>query len=251
MALDPDRRAAFVAALDETAGEVDLVRAALLIAAQGRGVDVAGAEARVQTLIAQADATGCDSLPALAAFLRDQAGFSGNAENYYDADNSYLDLVLERRVGIPITLAVLHIAVGEGLGLDVRGIGFPGHFLVAEYGGRDSGDEIALVDPFAGRAMSRDDARALLVTLYGDERAAEVGRDPALFAPCTSRDILLRMLENLKQLRARDGDLGGTLALLELQLVVRPEQFELRAQHESLLKRAFGGLGDGDAPAVH
>jgi regulator of sirC expression with transglutaminase-like and TPR domain len=139
-----------------------------------------------------ADGPDSESLvAALNTALFVEAGFTGNASAYYDPKNSFLNDVLERRTGIPITLSVVYLEVGWRIGLALRGIGFPGHFLV----GHDSAGELSLLDPFnGGAAMSRDECAALVpATDDGDARL-----DDMFFKPVSNRQILLRMLTNLK-----------------------------------------------------
>jgi regulator of sirC expression with transglutaminase-like and TPR domain len=136
-----------------------------------------------------------------------ELGFRGNVEDYYDARNSLLPDVLDRRIGIPITLTVVWCAIAHRAGVLARGVGFPGHFLarvdaLTALGGR-SEEEPVIVDPFSGgRLVSDDDARALL------ERSLGKGTElhPTLFEPATSRATLVRMLTNLKTVWARKGE---------------------------------------------
>ena len=123
----------------------------------------------------------------LRRFLFEEEGFAGNAEDYYDPRNSCLNDVMARRVGIPITLSVLAIEVGRRMGVDVHGIGLPGHFMAAAGG--------VLFDPFNGGAVvSREDAAAVVARVLG--RAVQL--EDAHFAPVGKRQILLRMLANLR-----------------------------------------------------
>ncbi|HVH41118.1 MAG TPA: transglutaminase-like domain-containing protein [Labilithrix sp.] len=146
-------------------------------------------------------------------------GFRGNVENYYDARNSLLPDVLERRTGIPITLTLVWCEIARRAGVLARGIGFPGHFLarvdeVPALSGRIAGAPV-IVDPFAGgRIVTDDDARALLRRTLGQD--AEL--HPALFAPATSRATLVRMLTNLKAVWAGRGD--HTKAFVALDRIV-------------------------------
>lgn len=130
-------------------------------------------------------------------FFHRTHGFAGNVAAYYDPDNSYLHRVLETRRGIPITLAVLFVEFARGVGLDASGIGFPGHFLVRV----NLRDGVAIIDPFTGSRLD-DEMLARLAAPHG--LAAE-----RLLAPATPRQILARMLGNLRAIHARSGD--GTL----------------------------------------
>jgi regulator of sirC expression with transglutaminase-like and TPR domain len=152
---------------------------------------------------------------ALAAMLFKELGFRGNTEAYYDPRNSFLADVLERHVGIPISLSVLYMEVGRRLGLSVGGVGFPGHFLVRV----DGGAAPLILDPFGGGvALSRADLEALLVRSSGpDARMAEVS-----LSASSKRAILVRMLNNLAGIYGRDGDTDRSLEVLERVAALDP-----------------------------
>ena len=146
--------------------------------------------------------TGGDSVRAFNEYLYDEQGFAGNRERYDDPRNSFINEVLDRRTGIPISLAVVYLEVARRAGLHVDGVNFPGHFLLRA---RDamSGDrraEVLIIDPFHGGArLSEYDCRQLLRQHVGDEAAF----DTTLLAPATRHDIVVRMLVNLKRLYVR------------------------------------------------
>jgi regulator of sirC expression with transglutaminase-like and TPR domain len=134
---------------------------------------------------------------ALNAYLFQDLGFVGNRERYEDPRNSCLNEVLDRRTGIPITLSVVYMEVAWRAGLHVNGINFPGHFLVRcpDVGARASGGLI--IDPFHGGALlSERDCRVLLQRHVG----SEVAFSKSLLAPTTRKEIIVRMLLNLKRL---------------------------------------------------
>jgi regulator of sirC expression with transglutaminase-like and TPR domain len=145
---------------------------------------------------------GGDSVRAFNEYLYDEQGFAGNRERYDDPRNSFINEVLDRRTGIPISLAVVYLEVARRAGLQVDGVNFPGHFLLRA---RDavSGDarrEVVIIDPFHGGArLSEYDCRQLLRQHVGDEAAF----DNTLLAPATRHDIVVRMLVNLKRLYVR------------------------------------------------
>lgn len=126
-----------------------------------------------------------------------RAGFSGDESDYYDPRNSYLDEVLRRRRGIPITLSVVAMALGRRLGWQVEGIGFPGHFLA-----RVGGPGGVLIDPFHQRVLDQDALAALATQVLGDERRLR----PELLTPVDVRAIAIRMLHNLHSAHHRRGD---------------------------------------------
>ena len=130
----PDRFAELMARGED---EIDLARACLLIAQDAYpGLDVEGYLGEIERLAARlrgrlAPEGGAEErVAALNRFLFDELGYSGNADNYYDPRNSYLNEVLDRRTGIPLTLSVLYLEIGRRVGLALQGVSFPGHFLV-------------------------------------------------------------------------------------------------------------------------
>lgn len=205
-------------------GRIELVRAvleetvspeaaALLIARDAKpGLDV---EAWLQAIDALAAPLGdlgargaaADHAAALAAHLHEAHGFVGNEAEYFDARNSYLDEVLARRTGIPITLSVVWAAVGRRAGVRVDGVGFPGHFLA-----RVGGPEGALVDPFhGGRVVSpRALERLAERTLGGADRLR-----PEHLAPVGLRPLVVRMLLNLKHVHEGQADHARALVVTD------------------------------------
>jgi regulator of sirC expression with transglutaminase-like and TPR domain len=185
--MDPRER--FVAAVNLPAAEVPLDVAALCIAAHARpGLDVDAWCARLDELAARCPAPDFDSLR---VHLFDREGFAGNLDHYEDPENSFLDSVIERRLGIPITLSVLMIAVGCRLGVDVQGVGMPGHFLVLD-GLR--GD--VWCDPFhRGALLDPAGCRRRFDLVYGGAMSFQ----PGFLAPTPPQSIVARMLANLER----------------------------------------------------
>ena len=139
-----------------------------------------------------------ETINALNEYLFEEEGFTGNRQQYDDPRNSFLNEVLDRRTGIPISLSVVYLEVGRRAGLDITGINFPGHFLLRA-NGPVAGDEM-IIDPFHGGALlSEFDCRQLLSHHIGDDAAF----DRSLMAPATRTDIVVRMLVNLKRLYVR------------------------------------------------
>ena len=149
------------------------------------------------------------------AYFFDKLGFHGNAENYYDPRNSYLNDVIERRTGIPITLAALYCEVARRAGLDAHGVGFPGHFLAKCV--VPDGD--ILVDCFNARTVSRADCQALLDSF--SPGGGPVSDEMLAVAP--ARDILCRMLNNLRRIHAGQGDFARALRWIDMDLELRPD----------------------------
>lgn len=162
----------------------------------------------------------------LNAYLYEELGFSGNREHYDDPRNSFLNEVFDRRVGIPISLAIVYLEIGRRAGMKLEGVNFPGHFLVrapAEPGGAE--DDL-IIDPFhSGALLSEVDCRQLLRQHVGDEAAY----DRRLLATATRQQIVVRVLVNLKRLYVRMRSFPQARAIADLLLAVDPSALaELR-----------------------
>src|SRR6185312_10212009 len=163
----------------------------------------------------------------LNAYLYEELGFSGNREHYDDPRNSFLNEVLDRRLGIPISLAAVYLEIGRRAGLRLEGVNFPGHFLVrADADGVIGEPDQVIIDPFhAGALLSEVDCRHLLRQHLGDEAAF----DRALLATATRQHIVVRMLVNLKRLYVRMRSFPQARAIADLLLTVDPSALsELR-----------------------
>lgn len=212
----PRERFSAIAALPDE--RIDLGEAALWIAAEEQpGLDPALWLARLN---AMADGVRpclegvCDPrtrVSRLAAFLHQEIGLRGNAEDYYDPRNSLLNEVLARGLGIPITLALVYMEVGRRVDVPLQGVGFPGHFLL-----RHAHDGRLLFDPFDGRPLSEGDCRAMLERLSG----GALPFDPRLLKAASPRQILVRMLNNLWRIYLHRGDFLRTLAALDRVLLL-------------------------------
>ncbi len=153
----------------------------------------------------------------LAGYLFGECGFRGNQEEYYDPRNSYLNDVLERRTGIPITLSVVLIETGARLGLGIEGVGFPGHFLVRVAGSRGP----LLLDPFyGGRPIGERELLARYRTFVGSDAPA---LPPDALATTGTPAILTRMLRNLLRAYLDQKDHALALAAADLLLVLVPD----------------------------
>ena len=240
-----DARDAFTRLLQTPEPELDLAEAALLIAAEEYP------DLRPSVYLEQIARMGTELKRRIRAeveprrvvetantYLFEELHFKGNREEYYDPRNSFLNDVIERRVGIPITLAVLYIAIGERAGLPVRGVGMPGHFLV-KYAPASSGE--IFIDAFNGRTLSRQECAKMLEDMYG----GTVKMRPALLEPSTKRQILARNLNNLKSLYLSRGDLARALAASDRIMLTDPHltsewrdrgliQFQMRRDTEAL-----------------
>jgi regulator of sirC expression with transglutaminase-like and TPR domain len=171
-----------------------------------------GEEARSRLTSARSAAERVQTLAQLLAW---DHGFHGNRDDYYDPRNSFLNDVLDRRVGIPITLSVLYIDVARRAGMEVEGVGFPAHFMARH--------EDVLFDPFGeGRVLSIDDCRELLVRT-SDGRVAF--RDEML-APTAPKQILVRMLNNLKHIYIRSKYYRKAIGIIGRLLILEPTNYE-------------------------
>ncbi len=207
---------------------IDLAEAALWIAAEEYpGLDVQHYVSRLAQLAARAHerlgrVTGAAArVAALNDFLYREEGFAGNRADYYDARNSFLNEVLERRTGIPITLAIVYTWVAARIGLPAQGVGFPGHFLV-----RIAQPDEILVDPFTGELVSRAECEQRLRATAGED---DLELDPSLLEPTPTRQILARVLRNLKQIWLAREEWQRALGCAERILLVAPDApLELR-----------------------
>lgn len=202
-------------------GEVDLARGALLIAQEWNAdLDPAVWLARLDAIAATVRARVPEGAPpprmlkALNAHLFDELGFRGNTDDYYDPRNSFLNEVLERRTGLPITLSIVYIAVAARLGVELQGVGMPGHFVVKLR--RREGEVV--IDPFhGGSVLTARELRERIVAAGGDpEHAARY------LAASTSRQVLTRLLHNLKRIYLEARQFDDALRAVELLLVLAP-----------------------------
>ncbi|HZQ83782.1 MAG TPA: transglutaminase-like domain-containing protein [Acidimicrobiales bacterium] len=187
-----DHTARFATLVAGPEAEIPLDEAALLIASHDHDVDVDGQLGRLDDLAGQMRAPTVDEVRRV---LFTENGFAGAADDYYAPENSFLDAVLDRRRGIPITLTVLMMEVGRRAGVSIHGIGAPGHFLALH------GDQ--LLDPFAGGAPTQAD-----------------GVHPVYLAPVGPRAILARMLANLRQIYQTTGEFSSLLWVLRLRCAI-------------------------------
>src|SRR5579862_3236548 len=202
--------------------ELDLARAALLIAEPeypgldlekySSALDRLGEDARAR--LDRPGPRGEMPLQRVTAFLHGELGYSGNADDYYDPRNSFLNEVIDRRVGIPITLAIVILEVAARAGVQAHGVSFPGHFLVRAAGA--SGPRF--IDPFDGKLLDGAGLRRLMARATGEERDP----DARLLEPATKRQILMRMLNNLRGIYSARGDEERLRGVLERMQVLEP-----------------------------
>jgi regulator of sirC expression with transglutaminase-like and TPR domain len=173
-----------------------------------------------------ADAVPVQRLRWLNRFFFQEMGFAGNVNNYYDPANSYLHRVLSTRRGIPISLAVLYIELATQIGLTAKGVSFPGHFLVKLKMPRGE----VVIDPFTGHSLSREELDELLAP-FKRSRGLQGDFDAPLglfLQAAQPRDVLARMLRNLKEVHRSAGDSKRQLAVLERLVILLPQVWEER-----------------------
>ncbi|MEM7050709.1 MAG: transglutaminase-like domain-containing protein [Acidobacteriota bacterium] len=213
-------------------GQIDLAEGALLIAAEEYPeLDIEDQLRRLDGLadaargaLAEVEDDPLLRLQRLNRFLFVESGFRGNREDYYDPRNSFLNEVLERRLGIPITLSLVLMEVGRRAGVELEGVGFPGHFLVRH--GQ------TLLDPFdGGRFLNCHDCQDLLACMTGGRMPFHDG----LLRTASNHEILLRMLNNLRGIYSEIGDQERVIAVLDRLLLLAPEDGILRRDRGLLL----------------
>ncbi len=203
-------------------GRVDLARVALEFATDAYpGLDVAGYRARIAEL-AERVRPRCPKSAGVREVLGQinwvlfvEEEFRGNAEDYYDPRNSYLNEVLDRRLGIPISLSVIYWSVAESLGLAVAGANVPGHFLLRV----EDKQQTWFVDPYqSGAVMTREICRRRLVENLPNTEDL----DEALDTACPVIDVVARMLHNLKAIYLRAGDFPSAVPIQRRLAALRP-----------------------------
>lgn len=218
-----EARAGFNEIITRDERELEMDRAALLIAAEEYPqLDVELYLAQLDSFAETArmrDDVFADPLiriMRLGNLLFEELGFRGNTENYFDARNSFLNDVIDRRTGIPITLSVIMIEVARRIGLQLFGVGMPGHFLVKF---ADDEQEI-FIDPFhGGRILNEESCREMIARMYDGKLMFR----PSFLQASGKRQILSRMLQNLKGIYAGAKDHHKTLGTIERILLINPD----------------------------
>ena len=206
--------------------DISLAEAALLIAGHGYpDLNVAAYLSRIEELaynlrlrIAE-DESIPDRISALNQFLFGDLGFAPNSEDYYDPRNSFLNEVLERRTGIPITLSVIYLELGRKIGLPLQGVSFPGHFLV-----KCAVPEGAVVlDPYSGGvSLGLQDLQKRLRDVRGGEVSRAIVAELLIVA--TNKEIIVRLLRNLKAIYLREHNLDKALPIMHWIIATMPDQ---------------------------
>ncbi|MBX9631236.1 MAG: tetratricopeptide repeat protein [Burkholderiales bacterium] len=216
------------ALLERPEDSICLAEAALLVAeAQYPGLDIENYLARIDGFARELrerlgdEAGHTERLGALNQYLFQELGFAPDTDNYYDPRNSFLNEVLERRRGIPLSLSIVYIAVGRRLGLDLRGVSFPGHFLVKCP--VDGG--MVVLDPYHGGAsLSLEDLQKRLREVRGGEVSRAILSE--MLVSAAPREVMVRMLRNLKSIYLKAQQLNDALAVLEWLVPLAPGDHE-------------------------
>lgn len=185
--------------------------------------DVDQLQARIKRRLPP-DAPALQKLRALNQFFFRDLNFGGNINDYYDPDNSYLNAVLKTRRGIPITLAVLWLELAGGLGLNARGVAFPGHFMVKINLPKGQ----VVIDPFSGQSLSREELAERLEpfkrrSVLDDEFEMPMG---LYLQSATPRYIISRMLCNLKEIHKAQEDWQRLIAVEDRIIVLEPDAWD-------------------------
>jgi regulator of sirC expression with transglutaminase-like and TPR domain len=220
---------------------LDLGRAALLIASEEYpGLDILRYVAKLEA-IAAAVRPGVSTtddpilkIEHLNWYVFEERRFRGNSQAYYDPRNSFLNDVLDRRLGIPITVSIVYMEVGRRVGMPLQGVGMPGHFIVkyTEPGGG------IYIDPFnKGRVLSREACEELVQQVYGEP----VPFQETFLAPVTKKQILARLLMNLKPIYIHSKDYLKALSVVERLLIIQPND-EQEEKDRAALRNLIGML---------
>jgi len=214
-------RERFAAVAAEPDDRIDVALAALLIAQEEYPrLDVSAYLDRLDELAAgardsvRADMPPAKQVAALNRYFFVERGFTGNGDNYYDPRNSFLNDVVDRRTGIPITLSVVYSEVAQRLDLPIYGVSFPGHFL-AKY----VGEPEIIIDPFFGTIITPAECTQRLQGIYG----ADARLDRRMLRPASPREILVRLLSNLKQIYVEQSQLTRALGCIDRILLLAPD----------------------------
>jgi regulator of sirC expression with transglutaminase-like and TPR domain len=259
LSFDPPTALDYFASLVESDGEFPLFEAAVSLGHdEYPDLDVQTVLGEVDQLLARVrrrmalDAGPVQKLRTLNQFFYRDLGFAGNLNDYYDPDNSLIHILLHTRRGIPITLAVLWMELAQGLGLSVRGVAFPGHFLIKV--NLPMGQVV--IDPISGKSLSREDLSERLEPYRQrigllDELETPLG---LYLQTAPARDTIARMLRNLKEIYRSQSDWQRMLAVQERLIILLPEswsEFRDRGLAHAELGHTEQALADLECYLVH
>ncbi len=219
--------------------KIDLIRSALVIArTEYPALDIDEYAGRIELMSRRAAALaaglGASGIrAALNHVIFEQANLRGNREDYYDPRNSFLNDVLDRGLGIPLTLSIIYMEIAQRVGFLLSGVGMPGHFLLRHCG--DDGQE-TLIDCFnRGDILSRQDCQSRHDEIYSGEMVLR----PEFLHPISRRQILTRMLNNLKTVYLSTRNFRKALPIADLILVIHPQSAE-DVKQRALLRYSMG-----------
>jgi regulator of sirC expression with transglutaminase-like and TPR domain len=248
LSTDHPARRALSELADRDDEAIDLARGALLIAAEdmeAESYDVDAYGQRIEDLARRVEGhlpdevVTADRIAAVHQVLFCEMRFQGDELDYYHPDNALLPRVLDRRRGLPISLAVIYVAVARRCGIEAAGVAFPGHFLVR----CEVEEGIVVVDPFhGGRTLDIADCRRLLSETTG----SDVEFDPDLLTPASPRAVLTRILANLRAMYLRRADEARALRAHERMVLLNPRSASLLRGRAALYSR----LGRADRAAT-
>lgn len=229
---------------------IDLLRAALTFARMEEpGLDVEHYVRRVDALAKRVAVKASDTdeplqmIAALNEVLFQEEVFRGNTVDYYDPRNSFLQNVLDRQMGIPISLALVYMEVAQRVGFPLFGVGMPGHFLLKHY---DLSGHSTLIDVFErGSIVTEEDCRQKLNSIYSGQLVLQ----PEFLLPITRRQMLTRMLNNLRIVFLNQRDFRRAVRVVDLILVIyprSPEDVKQRAKLRHNLNDYRGAISDFD-----
>ena len=221
---------------------IDLARAALAVAREEYPELDEGRYLRMLDELASGVHAGLPSgasierrVGRLNSYLFHELGYDGNKTDYYDPRNSFLNEVIDRRTGIPLTLCILYMEVGRRCGLRVDGVGFPGHFLCKVH--LDEGELV--VDPFSrGQLLGVDEIKRRLQAAVGDQ----VKFDARVLRAAKPREILVRMLQNLRSVYSERNDMPRALSAVDRLLLLAPENIRGLRERAQLCEQLGGPL---------
>ena len=211
---------AFKTLLNQPDNDISLAKAALMIARlEYPELDIDDYLLKIQSIAEEinnrlpATANAAEILKQLNHVLFVEKGYEGNSTSYYDPRNSFLNDVIERKLGIPISLSILYIEIGNALGLPLSGIAFPGHFLVK----LEISDGAIILDPyFGGISLNEEDIEERLLEYYGSK--LNKSRAQGVLASSTNKEITLRIMRNLRNLYIQEGNWTKALPLANIMV---------------------------------
>ena len=235
LSLDVPTPIEYFASLVQSDADFPLLEAAISLAQdEYPKLDVQQVLGEVDQLLARLkrriplDAGPLQKLRAVNQFFFKDLNFAANVNNYYDPDNSYVSVVLRTRLAIPISLAVLWMELAQGLGLAARGVGFPGHFMLKV----NLPEGQVVIDPMDGLSLSREQLSERLLNqglplALGDDVEVPLG---LYLQMSPSRDIIARMLRNLKEIHAAQEDWPRMISVLDRLVILLPGQWSLHRE---------------------